>query len=139
MEQVDELKNLEGESVDFIVEEFLDADKDTLTCETQSLSDQQDILLLATQPLNETNADTDAVDGENDDEEVDVVMTPPSNSEVLNALKVLQTTCLYHDVGKEMRKNVNSFEKLYEVSTINNKKQKCITDFFKLFLNKFLT
>ena len=35
-----------------------------------------------------------------------------------------------------MRKNVNSFEKLYEVST--NKKQKCITDFLKLFLNKFL-
>ena len=29
-----------------------------------------------------------------------------------------------------MRKNVNSFEKLYEVSTIKNKKQKCITDFF---------
>ena len=33
-------------------------------------------------------------------------MTPPSNSEVLNAF-------LYHDVGKEMRKNVNSFEKPY--------------------------
>ena len=129
MEQVDELKKLEGESVDFTVEEFLDADKDTLTCETQSLS-AQEILLLPTQPLNETNADTDAVDGENDDEEVDFVMTPPSNSEVLNALKVLQTTCLYHDVGEEMRKNVNSFGKLYEVSTIKNKKQKCITDLF---------
>ena len=98
MEQVGELKKLEGESVDFIVDFFLDADKDnTPTCETQSLSDQE-ILLLATQPLNETNADTDAVEGENDDEEVDVVMTPPSNSEVLNALKVLQTKCLYHDV-----------------------------------------
>ena len=94
------------------MEEFLDADKDTLTCETQSLGDQE-ILLLATQPLNETNADTDAVDGENDDEEVDFVVTPPSKSEVLNALKVLQTTCLFHDVGKEMHKNVNSFEKLY--------------------------
>ena len=63
----------------------MDADKDTLTCETQSLSDKE-ILLLDTQPLNETNADTDAVDGENDDEEVDVVMTSPSNSEVFNAL-----------------------------------------------------
>ena len=80
MEQVGELKKLEGESVDFIVDFVLDAGKDnTPTCETQNLSDQE-ILLLATQPLNETNADTDAVDGENDDEEVDVVMTPPSNS-----------------------------------------------------------
>ena len=64
----------------------MDADKDnTPTCETKNLSDQE-ILLLATQPLNETNADTDAVEGENDDEEVDVVMTPPSNSEVLNPI-----------------------------------------------------
>ena len=99
MEQVDELKKLEGESVDFTVKEFLDADSIfTLTCETQSLSDQE-ILLLATQPLNETNADTDAVDGENDDEEVGFAMTLPSNSEALNTLKVLQTTCLY--VGEE--------------------------------------
>ena len=92
-------------------------DKDnTPTCETQSLGDQE-ILLLATQPLNETNADTDAVDGENDDEEVDVVMKPPSNPEVLNALKVLETKYLYHDVWKEMRKNVNRFEKCLQSRT----------------------
>ena len=100
MEQVGKLKKQEGESIYFIVEEFL----------------------LATQPLNETNADTDAVDEKNDDEEVYFMMTPPSNSEVLNVLKVLQTICLYHDVGKEMRKNVNSFEK--PLPSVYNQEQK---------------
>ena len=79
----------------------MDADKDVLTCETQILSDEE-ILLQVMQP-------PDAVDAD-DDEEMDFVVTPPSKSEVVNALNVLQSTCLYHDVGEEMRKNVNSFE-----------------------------
>ena len=80
------------------VEEFLDAYKDILTSEMQSLGDQE-ILLLATKPLKDTNADKEVVDRENDNKKVDVVMTPPQNSELFSTLKVLQITCLYHDVG----------------------------------------
>ena len=102
MEQVEELRTFEGESVNFTVEELFYAAKDVLTCETQSLNDEEIILQITQLP--------DAVDADNDEEKIDFVMTPPSKSEVVYVLKVLQSTCLYHDVGEEMRKNMNSFE-----------------------------
>ena len=68
----------------------------------------------------------------------DVLTAPLLNSEVLSALQVLQTTCLYHDTGQYMCKNVNILKKLYEVSTIKNKQLKCIKDFLKLLLEMFL-
>ena len=58
----------------------------------------QEILLLATKW---TNVDTDPVNLENETKEGNVVMIPPSNSEVLNVLKVLQRKCLFHDVGEK--------------------------------------
>ena len=52
-------------------------------------------------------------------------MIPPLTSKVLNAF-------LYHDVGKEMRKNVNSFEKLYDFLNLNflNLKKKINVTFY---------
>ena len=61
MKQVVEPNTLGGENVVFLAGEILDVDNDALTYEVQS---DQEILLLATQPLNKSTADADSVDRE---------------------------------------------------------------------------
>lgn len=61
MKQVVEPNKLDGENVVFLAGEILDVDNDALTYEVQS---DQEILLLATQPLNKSTADADSVDRE---------------------------------------------------------------------------
>ena len=82
-----------------------------------------------TQPIDAISA-TEGKD-DDDDDEVDMMITPPSKSEIFNALRVLQSSCLYHDEGEGMRKNINSFEKLYEMTLLRKKHQSCITDIFQ--------
>ena len=61
MKQVVKFNKLDGENVVFLAGEILNVDNDALTYEAQS---DQEILLLATQPLNKSNADADSVDRE---------------------------------------------------------------------------
>ena len=70
-------------------------------------------------------------DEEEDTNEIEALIQPPTKYDVMQALEVLQTCTFYDaDVGDEMRAKVNAFSKLYDISMTKAKRQKAITDFF---------
>ena len=78
-----------------------------------------------------TSIEEDEENCEEDTDEIEDVIQPPTKYDVMQALEVLQTCTFYDaDVGDEMRSKVNAFSKLYDISMTKAKRLKAITDFF---------
>ena len=82
-----------------------------------------------------TSIEEDEEDCEEDTDEIEDLIQPPTKYDVMQVLEVLQTCTFYDadadaDVGDEMRAKVNAFSKLYDISMTKAKRQKAITDFF---------
>ena len=78
-----------------------------------------------------TSIEEDEEDCEEDTDEIEDLIQPPTKYDVMQALEVLQTCTFYDaDVGVEMRAKVNAFSKLYDISMTKAKRQKAITDLF---------
>ena len=77
-----------------------------------------------------TSIEEDEEDCEEDTDEIDDLIQPPTKYDVMQALEVMQTCTFYDaDVGDEMRAKVDAFSKLYDISMTKAKRQKAITDF----------
>ena len=78
-----------------------------------------------------TSIEEDEEDCEEDTDEIEDLIQPPTKYDMMQALEVLQTCTFYDaDVGDEVRAKVNAFSKLYDISMTKAKRQKAITDFF---------
>ena len=78
-----------------------------------------------------TSIEEDEEDCEEDTDEIEDLIQPPTKYDVMQALEVRQT-CTFSDadVGDETRAKVHAFSKLYDISITKAKRQKPITDFF---------
>ena len=65
--------------------------------------------------LSKVTSIEDEEDCEEDTDEIEDLIQPPTKYDVMQALEVLQTCTFYDaDVGDDMRAKVNAFSKLYD-------------------------
>ena len=75
--------------------------------------------------LSKVTSMEDEEDCEEDTDETEDHIQPPTKYDVMQALEVLQTCTFYDaDVGDDMRAKVNAFSKLYDISMTKAKRQR---------------
>ena len=73
--------------------------------------------------LSKVTSIEDEEDREEDTNEIEDLIQPPTKYDVMQALEVLQTCTFYDaDVGDEMRAKVNAFSKLCDISMTKDKR-----------------
>ena len=75
--------------------------------------------------LSKVTSMEDEEDCEEDTDETEDHIQPPTKYDVMQALEVLRTCTFYDaDVGDDMRAKVNAFSKLYDISMTRAKRQR---------------
>ena len=106
-------------------DEFVDIDFDVSTSRSNELSDEEIMKIV----LNEDNEDDD-----DDDDEIeahDIPPKKPKQSELEEALKLMERWSLFDEDGLEIRKQINMITRACQKHYIDSKKQCSIKDFFK--------
>ena len=126
--QLEEFQDSCESPIYFTFDGYVDSDEDLVTSEAHLLTDSE-ILARVTQ----TQLDVVEHDDQNEEDDVDWEMSPPSRDKIRQAIEILQSCCFYQDDGmQKMWKKAVEIEKLYETSFLKQKHQPLLTNFFQL-------